>query len=329
VTLRRRFALLAIVLLTACAQGPVRRQVTSEPEDWFHYRRFRGAATLEEKLTAAWAYLKEQPHGRFRGEVRSWFLAAERDYRAVAEHRPTLLERYLIALPDAPNRSLVADRLAELQLSREQQRRRERRFSEQAREFEEQLAQAETLRRELLDSFSGWVRRLAEIPKWGVPVAALGSGMDRWYASEAPLPKCNDERCSKALSWAYAVPDQRRLVARRAVYDVVLALREGMVVRASLAGPQLFDRLSEASQLSAVAPSDALARAEAIGRVVQLTQAALEPALPAAVCAKEALGRVVLHRECRGLRVRVIAAETASEDDVVEFEPVTGSGRTE
>jgi hypothetical protein len=315
-------ALLAVVLGGCAGAAPIARQVSADPEDYHAYRTWRVTSDPEPKLAAAWTYLRGQPHGRWRSEVRAWFSRADAAYRSRARNDIARLREYLLALPDGPSSAAVADRIAELELASSFASRREARFTERAREFEERLGDAQRMRQTLLDGFSGWIARLAALSPWGARLTELDHQFIFAYRLEEPRARCDDARCVKLVSLPYALPERGKLTARRAVFDVVLATPDGRVASATLTGPQLFDRLAEASLLMPVSPGDQLARAEAIGRAVQIAAAALEPKLPAQRCAREAVSPVVLHRECDGLRVRLIAAETPDQEDRLEVEPV-------
>jgi hypothetical protein len=313
---------LCLTLLGCAVTARVADQISASPGDHHLYRAFRAASELEHKLEAAWRYLKAEPTGRYRGEVRAWFLRAERDYRNLAADRPDLLRAYLKHLPDAPNAQLVADRIAELQLARTLRGRREAELTDQAREFEAQLAAAEQERATFLRSFADWVRRLAGLGPWGVPVGELGQEFNVVYTLQQPAAICDSQACVKQFSHRYVVPDRGKLSVRSGEFDVIVRLAAGVVVRAELAGVALFDRLSEASQLKAVPAFDPLARAEAIGGSVQLVGQALDERFPSAHCAREAVSPVVLERECNGLRVRMVAGIQAGEPDRVELTPI-------
>ena len=84
----------------------------------------------------------------------------------------------------------------------------------------------------------------------------------------------------------------------------------------------MFDRVGEATQLRASSMNDSLARAESIGFAVQLVAASLQSVMPAATCKRDAIGEVVLVRECDGQRVEMVVGLDASDDDRIDFFPV-------
>jgi hypothetical protein len=302
-------------------------QVVVAPEDHHAYRSYRAADTLETKLQSAWRYVKSQPEGHYRDEVRGWFLRAERGYRKLAENRPDMLHGYLALLPDAPNAKLVVERLAELELARKLRVRREVELTVQAQEFEAQLSGAERQRALFVRGLSQWIDRLARLGPWGGPVGELGQEFLVVYTLQEPVARCDASSCTKQLSFPYVLPDRGTFAARSAEFDVVLALNQGVVVRAEIVGHALFDRIAEASQLTRVGPGDALARAESIGRAVQVTGQALDATFPVSRCAREAVSPVVLERECDGVRVRVVAAERPELPDRIEFVPTAPAAK--
>ena len=64
-------------------------------------------------------------------------------------------------------------------------------------------------------------------------------------------------------------------------------------------------------------------RADAVNRAQMLVRALLEPTLPSAECPDAApVAPIVLERSCRGLRVRMVVGQAATEDDSLEIAPV-------
>jgi len=314
------FVVLFSSLLVGC--GASTRSLTADPVDYELYRRTRTAQTAERRLSASFAYLEQMPEGRWRPEVDAWFARAERAYFEWAKQRRSRLQRYLDTLPRGPHATLAAERIAELELSVRLQKRRDARILEEALGVEEKLADAEALRRAVVGNFADWTRRLAGIKTWGQPTSELGSELIFHYRMEDPRARCADERCNKSLQLPFAIPDSGRLATRKALLDVELTLFRGGVVKARLAGPELFNRVSEASEVRPVRPDDAQGRAEAIARAVQIVEGALPPELSSVACRREAVSPVVLARECDGLRVTMVAATSADVDDELVIEPL-------
>ena len=305
-------------LLAGCAVG---KQLTAPKSDYEAYRRTRTAHSMPKKLEASWSYLRERPAGRWRGEVRAWFREHEPQYWARAGERLPRLREYLAMLPDGPHAEEARERVERLELELALERRREQKIGERGREIEERLQSAATMRRALLKSFGGWVRRLASIDSWGERTSALDHELLFAWRIDPPGARCRGRRCARMVVLPYAIPDEGKVTERRAIFDVVIELdADGGVDRALVTGPDLFNRVGEAAQLVPTKPSDAQARAESIGHAVQIVEAALAPVMPATPCSREAVSPHVLVRECNGVRLEMIAAaEPGQEDRIVVF----------
>jgi hypothetical protein len=134
------------------------------------------------------------------------------------------------------------------------------------------------------------------------------------------------DRCIKTITAPYAIPEDRALGQREAVYDVVLELRQGGLERAMITGPDLFSRLTEAVELRAISPHSVVARTEAYSRASLVLSLAIEPHMPQARCGAPAVSPTLLERRCDGSILRVIAGVEAGEEDRVILEVDHGSG---
>jgi hypothetical protein len=319
-----RALLSMLASLALCGCGGALDPLIADKPDYEQYRKTRLSSTHEQRLAASFEYLDQRPQGRFRTDVERWFVPAERAYFAAAKGDLGRLRAYLDTLPRGPHAKQAAERIVELELAREYVRRRDERLTEQARAVETKLADAAAMRQSVVDALGGWSRHLSKIRSFGKPTSELDHELIFAWRIQEPAARCVGERCVKSVGLHYAIPDSGRLAPRKALFDVVVELERGGVVRATLAGPELFSRVGEALELRPVRPSDAQARAEAIGRALSVVQGAIEPQLPAARCQREAVSPVVLERRCDGVVLRMIAAPTAVEDDdriVVEPEP--------
>lgn len=305
--------------LVAC--GGLGRQLSSGPHEFQAYREARAAPDLGRRLSAAQAYLERYPRGEFEPELRAWFSRTEPKYYERLNKRRSGLEHYLRLLPEGPHAEAARDRIAELDMAREYARRRSAKLAEDAARVEDRLATAERLRDSLVAEYSAWIRMLAALDTWGQPSSELAPEFIRRWRVDTPAARCVGDQCAKLISLPYAIPSGGKLRARQAIFDVRLELTSGGVSRALITGPQLFDRLSEALSLTPASEADPLAHAEAIARAVQLSEQMLEGAFPSARCTVEAISPVVIHRECDGRRVRVVAAVEAGEEDRLIFEP--------
>lgn len=313
------FALALGLALSGCAASA---RFTASTEDYQLYRAMRLATTLEERLAAANQYLHRMPDGAFRDEVKRWFAREEKKYFRNAWRSLPRLRAYLDAMPDGPNAEAVAERIVELELELQYAARRDQRELEAIRRTERELDAAARARRHFIAELSTWVGQLASIETFFEPTSELSHELIyKFRLSDSP-GRCDGDRCRKLLSYRFRVPSQKVLVEREAVAEVTLELERGVLVRASLAGPDLFSRLDEALELRAISPDDAQARAEAIARGAELVARAVEPALPADECARQPVSPVILVRACRGRELVVSAGTTIEEDDRIEIRAV-------
>lgn len=307
-----------LVLLAGCGSP-----LTAQPRDYALYRKTRIAKTSEARLTASHRYLSDMPEGQWRDEVKSWFERAEPIYYERAQHTPDGLHAYLDTLPEGPHAKAARERIQELELRDRSARSRSDAAVAEAMGVTARLVDADALRREVVASVARWTGLLSGIRTWGQPTSELGGDFIYRFRLEQPRPRCDDTRCKKSVSLMYAVPDGKKLAARKAIFDVDLELYRSGVSRARLAGPELFSRTGEASEVRAVRPADAQARAEAIARSVQIVENALDVRLTEPGCKKDAVSPTVLLIECAGVRVKMTAAPSVESDDELVVEPTT------
>jgi hypothetical protein len=323
VSLRATSLLPCVFLAIGC--GAAAEPLTAGPRDYALYRRTRTATSSEGRLSASHDYLERMPDGRWRKEVESWFSRAEPVYFSRSKQSIAGLEAYMRTLPNGPHAKEASGKLADVVETRRLERARDARLLDEAREVEDKLADAADMRHTVTRDLTEWVARLAAIRSFGQPTSALASDTIYHFRLEEPGGHCKGDRCVKSLSLPFAIPANKRLVPRTALFDVVIELDRGGVARAGLAGPELWNRLAEASELRAVAAEDKQARAEAIARSVQIVSGALGPAFGEASCVREPVSPVVLFRQCRGVRITMRAAATPAEDDDFFVEPVPGT----
>ena len=146
-------------------------------DDWHMYRRTRTGSTLEERLAAAEAYLERRPPGAWRVEVREWFSTTERAYYGSSNRTAPELRAYLDTLPHGPHARDAIARLEEFEISARYARRRDERLTDEARELEERLGDAQRMRRDLVLALASWVRWLSEITSWGRPTSELDDSL--------------------------------------------------------------------------------------------------------------------------------------------------------
>jgi len=323
---RQRGLVLALGLVlipigaTACA--PLAAHAVVSVDEYAAYRRFRMAETVEAKLAAGYAYLRARPRGSYAREVGAWFRPAAGAYVKSSWESRSRLVAFLEAVPVGPDADRAAARLVELELSDELRAASEQAFAAKLRAMDDRLTQADRGRRRLISEVIGWVRRLVALRTWGGRTSELPHDLIHAYRLTPPEARCSDTACSKTLLIGYSVPEGKVQSAREALVDVGLELERGGVVRAAIAGPELFTRLGEALRVAAVPTGDWLGRAEAIGQTAQLVALGVEPLMPASRCAAEAVSPVVLRRVCDGIELRVVSAVELGEDDRIAIFPV-------
>ncbi|MCC6903980.1 MAG: hypothetical protein IT377_33745 [Polyangiaceae bacterium] len=315
----KAWLLLAASALAGCAAT---QSVTADATDYDSFRRTRTATSSEARLSASFEYLERFPEGRWQPEVKAWFERAEPLYWERMQTSVGGLRAYLATLPRGPHGKLAAERVLELGAGARMAKERDRELLDDALSVEQRLSDADQMRKTVVREVGEWTARLANIPSFGRPTSELPHETIHHYRVVEPVARCADERCRKTLALPYAIPDGKRLSARKALFDVELGLYRGNVVRARLAGPELWSRLYECSDRAPVRADDAQARTEAIARAVQIVESALGPSFAVPACQREAVSPWVLERECRGVRIRMQAAPTPETDDEITVEAV-------
>jgi hypothetical protein len=311
-------ALLALAA-TSCAALPT---LTERPESYALYRSARIAPTLEERLRAAHRYLREVPNGPHTKQLRVWFAGAEEKYFLQAFDRLPNLYAYRAALPSGPHIEDVTSRI--LVLEGRKTRRAARQTEEDIRIAATQahLVDADAQRRAFVATFKEWTARLSKIKTFGEPTSELADETIFAFRLSEPRGACQGDLCRKLLELQYEVPGERELVKRAALLEVELQLDRGLLRRARISGPELWTRLAEALSLRPLPSPTPEERADAVNRATLLVRAVLEPTMPAAECEVAAAPPLVLSRQCRGLRARMQAGASPTEDDSLEIAPL-------
>lgn len=310
----------ASALCAGCVEA--RRRTVASVDDYTAYRRFRTASSLEDRLAAGYQYLRDQPQGAWISEIRRWSIDANAAYFERVYDDLERLRGFLDAVPQGPESDAVAARIVELELDRQYRHRKQREFDEKATRIEARLAAARAGRQRLVNGFLAWVKRLSSIAEWGGRTHELDDELIHAYRLTEPAARCTTDRCTKTVSVGYAIPEDREIAPRLALYDVVLDLEDGGVAGAAVIGPELFNRLAEAVELRSIPARSFRARTEALGRVTLMLATALESRFPAERCEAEAVSPVLLRRMCHGVEVLVIAAIEPSDEDRVVVRPV-------
>lgn len=301
-----------LVALSGC--GPLGTMAAPQDE-YVAYRKVRTAKAVQQRLQASHDYLQAFPQGRWRQEVRPWFERAEARYWSRREESYQGLAEYLALLPRGPHAAR-----AELELRQHRARNRELQSSnllQEARSREQRLADKARARETARDAFGAWVGRMLAIESWGDRTSALGSEFLFAWRVDKPRARCVDDRCAKLVELPFELPGGE-MGDRVMMFEVVLLLREAVVVEARLEGPGMFSRLYEAAKLKPVAHDDPAARDQAVQYAVEFIGGAAEARLPAERCRVESAAPVVLKRACDGWSLEVIAAAIPADDDVVK-----------
>lgn len=301
--------------LPGCAVG---NQLSASRADYSAYRQTRVAPNVEARLAASGRYLREQPEGRFRPEVRAWFELAEPRFFADAHDRPSLLRAYLRALPNGPHAQAARDRLEEFELLNEYSGKREAASERFLTRVESELERAQAERERFIATVTGLVVSMANTRTFGQPTGELDHTLIYRFRLEPPVGHCVGDVCQKQFELGYSVPTRAGLVARSARFELGIDLNAGLVKRLRLAGPELFSRVTEAVDRIYLDPGNLLGRTEAIARTLQLFENTLEPVLPSGECRRDVVAPVVLQRVCRGVSLSLVVGIEPGELDRVE-----------
>lgn len=311
----------ACALLCGCASLPT---LTERPEEYALYRAARVAPTQEERLRAADRYLREVPRGPHRKQLKAWFDREEEIYYLAAFNRVTALYAYEEALPNGPHIAEVKSRIAQLAARRVQKQQKVDEEDAAIAAGQARLARADSSRRAFVATFRQWAGRIAAIHSFGEPTSELDDETIFAFRLSPPRGSCHGDACKKLLELSFDVPGERQLVERASLLEVQLELERGLLVRARLAGPELWTRLGEALSLKPLATPSAEERADAVQRSALLIKAVLEARFPSESCEIAASGGVVIERACSGLRARMVAGQGA-DDDFLEVYPDVGA----
>lgn len=308
-----------VSMLALCAAGcAVGNQLSASRADYALYRETRVAKSPEQRLAAGHRYLREQPEGRYRAEVRAWFVVAEPAFVAEAHDRPSLLRAYLRALPDGPHAQAVRDRLEEFDLLNQYRNKKEVESERFVTRVEAELTAAQAARERFIETVLSIVASMAKTRSFGQPTSALDDALIYRFRLEPPVGRCQGDSCVKEFALDYAVPTRAGLVARNARFQLAIDLEAGGVKRIRLVGSELFSRLTEAVDRTLLDPKNLLGRTEAIARSLQVFENYLQPTLPSSECARDVVAPVVLSRVCRGVSLSIVVGTEAGELDRIE-----------
>jgi hypothetical protein len=300
-------------LLTTCALALAASSfgcatTLARPADYVAYRQYRLSSTYEARLAAAWAYLRDEPHGAFRAEIEAWFVPEERRYFEVAGRSPGAAAAYLQILPDGPH---ADDERAWLR-AWEKQKAEEPLRQKQA--LEAAKRRAEKAQRAMGEAIERWTRLAVAIEHWGEPLAQLDEAFLLPFREEAPLPSCDLERCRKRMSFTYPVPDATTARDRTVVVEVSIELAGGRVQTIEIRAPKHgFDWWLEGTEARGVEPIDAEMRTLAITRAENRVEAVVRGVRGSCTTQEAPIARVV---DCGPVWVVVEPSREAGEDVV-------------
>ena len=310
----------SIVFFASLGCGAKLRQIGATPDDYADYRAFRVAPTLAGRLRGASLYLQCHPDGAFRDEVAEWFDRIEPLYFEAFAGSASGMQAYLDALPKGPHAESATQRRDAFATAARVEAGE--RLSARAAEIEQRLAAAAQSREDVLTAYATWVGRLLDFDAWGrAPGDAKAEFGASWTSD--PKPKCGSDRCAKLLSIRYELEVRGKPEPFVSILEVSLRLSGGRVVDATISGPDLFSRLSEAHDAEPIPDAEA-GRARAVKYVIQLTSGAIERRLERARCGRDPTPPAVMVRECDGYKVELVPKTTSQEEDRVVIRGPSG-----
>jgi hypothetical protein len=326
--------LAAAAVLGLAAAGCQAQAFIASPSDYAGYRATRVAPTLEDRLAAAQRYLDEHGDGRFKDEVRAFFDPAEDAFYAVNSASRPGLRAYLAILPRGPHHEQATRRIAALDTAERSQRAELDRSVATVEARVSGRAAAERLR--VREELEHWLARLLDRRTYEAPLAAASAELVVPFALSLPSPRCallepaGDDpraparRCTKLLELPYQVEVEAGTEPRQATLEITLTQdARGVPLVATVGGPDLFLRLEETFRVKPVTPGDTAQRAAALTRAVGTVKEVFGAAASAdPACHRRPAPPAVLDLGCQGVRVQVIPAAVAGDDDRIVFAPL-------
>jgi len=243
-------------LALACGGCNPARAFLATPNDYADYRRVRLAATLEDRLAAAWAYLEVRPEGRYAARLRAFFDEVEPLFYRVRARSVAGLEAYLRALPRGPHATEAMQRLIDAR----NDARREDLDERAARATMLRVSADDRSRRQAAEAIAGWVRPMLEAAPWRGTFSDAPAEVLARFRLSAPEPTCaregETERCTKEVVRSFRVRSPDGEVERALRFRVEVALAPGhRLVALTIAGESLGRATLEAASAS-MTPSD-------------------------------------------------------------------------
>ncbi|MBM4359397.1 MAG: hypothetical protein FJ096_14940 [Deltaproteobacteria bacterium] len=223
------------------------RAMVATPSDYADYRRVRLGESLDDRLAAAWDYLKARPEGRYAARLNNFFQAAEPVYFRVRSGSAAGLEAYLVALPDGPHAEEAHERL----LGKRNEQRREDYGERSTRAALLRVETDSRARSEAAKLVGDWVRAMLAPAVWSRTFADAPGDVLARFRLAYPEPTCvrtdGDERCTKEVTRRFRIRGPEGDVERELRLEVELNLdRNYRVVAIALSGQNLALATAEA-----------------------------------------------------------------------------------
>jgi hypothetical protein len=311
---------LALVLLSgwlgALAGCAVPRQMLATPDDLRDYREFRRAAHEGRRLAMAQRYLARHPQGAWAAEVRPLFETEEEAWFEAAKSSRTRAREYVIDLPDGPHADGAR---ALLVLFDEHQGDVETlTLLADARRTAATLDYESARRKHVTDEMLAALAALLDPATWGARLDSPPPSLASALRGEVPVTWGAATRARHDDRLFYVLPTPQGSQARAVDVSLQLVLDRGRVVQGLVEGEDLFVSWSEALLVRVLDPNRPADRELAAATVVDVLSGALEATLPAARCARPAVGADRLVRACGGWAVSVRMGAEAGEVDVID-----------
>ncbi len=310
-----RGALVSVVLgaLTGCA---VPRQMLATPDDLRDYRVFRTAAHEGRRLAMAQRYLARHPDGAWAAEVRPLFEAEEEAWFEAAKSSRTRAREYVIDLPEGPH---IEGARSLLVLFDEHQGDVETlTLLADARRTAATLDFETARRRHVSDVMLAAVAALLDPTTWGTRLDSPPPSLASALRGEVPVTWGAATRARHDDKLFFVLPTPQGSQARVLDVSLQLVLDKGQVVQGLVEGEDLFVSWTEAMLARVLDPNRPSDRELAATTVIDVLSGALEATLPAARCARPAVGGDRLVRACDGWGVSVRTGAEAGEVDVID-----------
>jgi hypothetical protein len=241
--------LLVIALLSGCNAS---RVFIASSGDYSEYRRVRLAESADERMAAAWHYLRERPDGRYAERLRRYFRKAEPAFYEVRRRSPAGLESYLAALPDGPH----ADEALRLLIDARVEARGEAVETLAARATSLRLVRQKAAREEAADVLDWWLAHLLDRELWKAPFDEAPSDLIVKYRLALPAAVCGGhlafprgQHCIKSFSRSFVVRGEDGNEERSLDYEVEIELDDDWRLhRAKIIGMNLFVAAVEADK---------------------------------------------------------------------------------